>query len=645
MSERAREVVQLSREMSLIYERVWKPQAPPGAARAVLAQSRAHSKSRLEEVSSEAERSVSALLRQPRKREAVIPDGNGVAHEDIHGRLHSGLKFKSRDVIYNLLGFLASRDAAEATSEAKLPNDVMDDFPSFKHSQYMRQHRLDGEGPVRDYDELEEVARAAMPGFTTLMRRVVTTTGLDPDAYALHQGARLPIEGRNFFRVLTIAPLKSRKRCDEKVTNEYGGEYDCVLDCVRCSIVVESEQQLQTAMSFLSEGDVSLLAQAPPADAAGTFVVVRLKNRYSEPLFNGYRDALINIALAVGKCWVVCEVQLHIAAMLALKADMHIYYEFFRSFFSGNTDAVERRMEALDVVGRAASPDQLLKDALTGNDKKRLAGLAKLFDESMMGDFTLLMQVERRRLELVIRDASTEAERKEAVDQKARLAGVLWSAGLFVECEPLLAEVLEDQRRTLGNDHVQTLVSMNNYANLLDDTGRREDAEALYREALEAQRRTLGDLHPDTLTSMSNVAILDKETGRLEEAEALYRDCLTGRRQVLGNHDPSTLASMGNLALLLEDTDRRKEAEALHREALAGQRRSLGEDHPDTLRSMDLLADSCAWKARAAVERHAWAEASAAYEEAIRLRSVEFGDDDFEIASWKAEAAAVKAHH
>jgi len=266
-------------------------------------------------------------------------------------------------------------------------------------------------------------------------------------------------------------------------------------------------------------------------------------------------------------------------------------------------------------------------------------------DWHWQGDFTLLMQVERRRLELVIRDASTEAERKEAVDQKARLAGVLWSAGLFVECEPLLAEVLEDQRRTLGNDHVQTLVSMNNYANLLDDTGRREDAEALYREALEAQRRTLGDLHPDTLTSMSNVAILDKETGRLEEAEALYRDCLTGRRQVLGNHDPSTLASMGNLALLLEDTDRRKEAEALHREALAGQRRSLGEDHPDTLRSMDLLADSCAWKARAAVERHAWAEASAAYEEAIRLRSVEFGDDDFEIASWKAEAAAVKAHH
>ena len=41
---------------------------------------------------------------------------------------------------------------------------------------------------------------------------------------------------------------------------------------------------------------------------------------------------------------------------------------------------------------------------------------------------------------------------------------------------------------------------------LLRDLGRLAEAEPLFLEALEASRRTLGDEHPDTLKSISNVA-------------------------------------------------------------------------------------------------------------------------------------------
>ena len=42
--------------------------------------------------------------------------------------------------------------------------------------------------------------------------------------------------------------------------------------------------------------------------------------------------------------WVVCEVQVHLAAILSHKEESHHYYEFFRSYFCGSSDAIEKRI-------------------------------------------------------------------------------------------------------------------------------------------------------------------------------------------------------------------------------------------------------------------------------------------------------------
>ena len=52
-------------------------------------------------------------------------------------------------------------------------------------------------------------------------------------------------------------------------------------------------------------------------------------------------------------------------------------YEFFRSYFAGDNDAIVKRMQALELVGRASSPDALLFDVLGGSDDARLGALAK----------------------------------------------------------------------------------------------------------------------------------------------------------------------------------------------------------------------------------------------------------------------------
>ena len=90
---------------------------------------------------------------------------------------------------------------------------------------------------------------------------------------------------------------------------------------------------------------------------ATSYRVVRLKNRFREPLFNGYRDALYSISIRLrggdeAEVWHVCEVQLHLAAILARKEQSHMYYEYFRGYFKGNVQAVESRMVVLETVGK-----------------------------------------------------------------------------------------------------------------------------------------------------------------------------------------------------------------------------------------------------------------------------------------------------
>ena len=107
------------------------------------------------------------------------------------------------------------------------------------------------------------------------------------------------------------------------------------------------------------------------------------------------------------------------------------------------------------------------------------------------------------------------------IEAKERLGTALKMRGYFPDSKILLSEVLEDRERTLGAEHPDTLVSVNNLAlclkamGLLKDAeplyrralGLLKDAEPLFRRALEAQERTLGAEHPDTLVSVNNLAL------------------------------------------------------------------------------------------------------------------------------------------
>ncbi len=78
--------------------------------------------------------------------------------------------------------------------------------------------------------------------------------------------------------------------------------------------------------------------------------------------------------------------------------------------------------------------------------------------------------------------------------------------------------------------------------------------------ALRLKKAKLGDEHPDTLTSMNNLAVSYHSAGRLDEAIPLLEETLRLRKAKLGDDHPDTLASMYNLAAGYRSAGRLDEA-------------------------------------------------------------------------------------
>jgi tetratricopeptide (TPR) repeat protein len=171
--------------------------------------------------------------------------------------------------------------------------------------------------------------------------------------------------------------------------------------------------------------------------------------------------------------------------------------------------------------------------------------------------------------------------------QSARYA---WQRGQYPQAVTLLEQALAGRRRVLGDDHPDTLESMNNLATTRRSLGDLQGVPELLEQVLDASRRLLGPEHPDTLESMNKLGETRHDLGELDGARELHEQALAGRRRALGDDHPATLESMNNLAETRHDLGDLNGARELHEQALAGCRRVLGDDHPDTLISMNNLA-------------------------------------------------------
>jgi tetratricopeptide (TPR) repeat protein len=70
------------------------------------------------------------------------------------------------------------------------------------------------------------------------------------------------------------------------------------------------------------------------------------------------------------------------------------------------------------------------------------------------------------------------------------------------------------------------------------------------------RKRTLGEEHPDTLTTIANLVLIYSNQGRYKEAKELLERVVMTNKRALGEEHPDTLTTMANLALLYSNQGR-----------------------------------------------------------------------------------------
>lgn len=146
---------------------------------------------------------------------------------------------------------------------------------------------------------------------------------------------------------------------------------------------------------------------------------------------------------------------------------------------------------------------------------------------------------------------------------------------------------IESATQTENSSDLAHLLGL--YAQCLKYEGRYKEGEKIFQRQLKIRQTKLGQDHPDTLISMNNLANTYRYQGRWDEAEKLEVQVLETRRTVLGQNHPDTLGSMHNLACMYWDQGRQETALSLMKSCVEASERLLGLEHPDTVSSIERL--------------------------------------------------------
>ncbi|KAK3942068.1 hypothetical protein QBC46DRAFT_84908 [Diplogelasinospora grovesii] len=177
-----------------------------------------------------------------------------------------------------------------------------------------------------------------------------------------------------------------------------------------------------------------------------------------------------------------------------------------------------------------------------------------------------------------------------------QLALAIQGQGRLEEAEKIFTQVLETSKKTLGEEHLITLNTMDDLAHMYGKGGRFEEAEKLLIQVVETSKKTFGEEHLITLNTMDDLAHMYQGQDRFEEAEKLFIQVLLLRTRKLGEDHLHTLGTMQKLWKVYWRQDRFKEAEKLFAKVLDTYKTKYGEDHYTTLEGMGILA--LTWKAQ-----------------------------------------------
>lgn len=144
--------------------------------------------------------------------------------------------------------------------------------------------------------------------------------------------------------------------------------------------------------------------------------------------------------------------------------------------------------------------------------------------------------------------------------------------------------------KVLGEEHQETLISLADLASAYGKCGDRQKELDLAKKAYDLQCKVLGEEHSDTLMSLNNLALIYGALGKPKKALELNEKAYKLHRVIQGEDNLNTLIMLSNLASAYDHLGEHEKALELNEKAYNLYCKDHGEEHPDTLISLSNLA-------------------------------------------------------
>ncbi|CAJ1969452.1 unnamed protein product [Cylindrotheca closterium] len=471
--------------------------------------------------------------------------------------------------------FLECRKRMDATFEKIEGSKVLEDFvlglpENCSHEKDFRQQSTLGE-PARTLDELYKAATIIRPLFEEFVNGIV-------------EQAKKRTKTLSDIRVVYV-PLKGRERALEKAQNEYhdkgpGPDIAWLSDINRLSVIFETVDDIIICLELIRDSD--------------HIQIVKAKNRFKHPTLTGYRDFNVKFRLksADGGFQHTCELQIHQKDLkkVCIEMESHESYEYFRSYYVGETDTLEESLEDLKHIATGNVLDFSFVHELleTSKDERRLDRLGALF-EIKLCEYHLALKVYTKLLEIQMRKYGPLHESIGSAYLK--IATVLRKQGKEDDAIAVFRESLNAFRNLIGEDSIQVATVCIKLAHSLQRQGNLEEALDLYKQSLQIYKKTVGLIHRDSANTFHSMATVLKQQGKLVEATDLLKQALGIFRETCGEDVLQASYAYNTLGTVYEMQDKMEDAMELYKKSLHIKRGIAGKAHPYVSFTLNCIAN------------------------------------------------------